>query len=84
MVFGKVSHKIKEVFDSPPVYKKKILKIKLISDANEITDFREEEIPKADSFYTYLAVIIIDIFPKKDENYNSQVFLKECKYIEKK
>ena len=37
-----------------------------------------------DSNYTCLAVISLDSTLKKDENYYLQVFLKECKYIEKK
>ena len=37
-----------------------------------------------DSNYTCLAVISLDSALKKDENYYLQVFLKECKYIEKK
>ena len=36
------------------------------------------------SNYTCLAVISLDSALKKDENYYLQVFLKECKYIEKK
>ena len=39
------------------------------------------EIPKVDSNYTCLAVILINFVLKKDENYYLQVFLKECKYI---
>ena len=34
--------------------------------------------------YTCLAVISLDSTLKKDGNYYPQVFLKECKYIEKK
>ena len=37
-----------------------------------------------DSNYTYLAVISLDSTLKKDDNYYLQVFLTECKYIEKK
>ena len=37
-----------------------------------------------DSNHAYLAVIGLDTALKKDENYYPQVFLKECKYIEKK
>ena len=37
-----------------------------------------------DSFHTCLAVISLDSALKKDENYYLKVFLKECKYIEKK
>ena len=37
-----------------------------------------------DSNHTCLAVISLDSALKKDENYYLQVFLKNCKYIEKK
>ena len=47
-------------------------------------DFYDKEIPKMDSYHTSLAVISLDSALKKDENYYSQVFLKEYKYIEKK
>ena len=36
------------------------------------------------SNHTSLLVIILDSAFKKDNNYYPQVFLKECKYIEKK
>ena len=37
-----------------------------------------------DSYHISLAVINLDSALKKDENYYLEVFLKECKYIEKK
>ena len=37
-----------------------------------------------ESNYTYLAVISMDSALKGDEKYYPQVFLKECKYINKK
>ena len=37
-----------------------------------------------DSNHTCLAVISLDSALKRDENYHPQVFLKECKHIEKK
>ena len=40
--------------------------------------------PEFDSNHTWLAVISLDSALKKNENYYPQVFLKECKYIEKK
>ena len=43
-----------------------------------------KQIPKVDSNHTCLAVISLDSALKKDGNYYSQVFLKECKYIQKK
>ena len=39
--------------------------------------------PEVGSNYTFLAVILIGFVLKKDGNYYTQVFLKECKYIEK-
>ena len=39
---------------------------------------------KVNSNQTCLAVISLDSALKKDENYYLQLFLKECKYIEKK
>ena len=50
---------------------------------DEATDFLNEEMAKVDSNYTCLAVIEIDFILKKDENYYPQIFLIECKYIEK-
>ena len=60
------------------------MKTKIKSHGDEVTDFFDNEIPKLDSNHTCLAVIILDSALKKDENYYTQVFLKECKYIEKK
>ena len=39
---------------------------------------------KFDFNYTCLAVISLDSDLKKDDSYYRQLFLKECKYIEKK
>ena len=55
--------------------------MKIKPHGNEVTDFYNKEIPKADSNHTCLAVISN---LKKDENYYLQVSLKEYKYIEKK
>ena len=54
------------------------------SHGDEVTDFYDKEIPKIDSNHTCLAVINLDFVLKKDENFYLQVFLKECKYTEKK
>ena len=45
--------------------------------------FAIKKCQKQGSDYTFLAVVSIDFVLKKDENYYPQVFLKECKYIEK-
>ena len=52
--------------------------------AMKLKIFMIKKIPKVDSDPTCLAVISLDSAHKKDENYYPLVFLKECKYIEKK
>ena len=42
------------------------------------------KIPKVESNHTCLAVINLDSALKKGDNYYLEVFLKECKYTEKK
>ena len=62
-----------------------MLKTKINSHYAEVTDFCDKEISKVDSNHTYLAVISLDSALNKDElSTYPQVFLKECKYIEKK
>ena len=60
------------------------MKGKIKSHGDEITDFYGKKIPKLGSNHTCLAVISLDSALKNDDNYYPQVFLKECKYIEKK
>ena len=60
------------------------MKTKIKSHWDEVTDFHDKKIYKIDSNHTCLAVIRWDSALKKDDNYYPQVFLKECKYIEKK
>ena len=60
------------------------MKTKIKFHGNEVTDFYDKKIPKLDSSHICLAVISLDSTLKKDENIYPQVFLKECKCIEKK
>ena len=83
-IWDKVSAGIKKEFDSEPVYNINCLKNKTKSHGNELIDFYDKEIPKLDSNRTCLAVYSLDSALKKDDNYYLEVFLKECKYIEKK
>ena len=57
--------------------------IKIISYNDEATDFQDKEIPKLDSNDTCLALISLYCAVNKDASYYPQVFLRECKYIEK-
>ena len=83
-VWDNVSADIKKEFDSKPVYNKNYLKTKIKSHGDEVTDFYDKKILKLDLNHTCLVVISLDSALKKDDNYYPQVFLKECKYIEKK
>ena len=60
------------------------MKIKINSHSDEVIDFYDQEILKVDSNQTCLAVINLDSALNKDDKYYPQVFLKGCKYIEKK
>ena len=60
------------------------MKTKKKSHGDEDIDFYDKKIPNLDSNHTCLAVIRFDSAFRKDGNCYSQVFLKECKYIEKK
>ena len=48
-IWDKVSADIKKEFDSEPACNKSLLKTKIKSDGDEVTDFYNEEIPKVDS-----------------------------------
>ena len=55
------------------------MKTKIKLHGNEVIDFYNKKIPKLDSSHAWLSVISLDSTLKKDDNYYSQAFLKECK-----
>ena len=59
------------------------MKTKIKSHGDKVTDTHDKEIPMVDSNCTFLAVISLDFVLKEGESYYPQVFLNECKYIEK-
>ena len=81
-IWDKVSADIKK--ESNTVCNKNYLKSKIKSHGDEVTDLYDEEITQLDSNRTCLAEISLDYALKKDDDYYPQVFLKKCKYIEKK
>ena len=83
-IWDEVSADIIKEFDNEHVYNKSYLKTKLKFHGDEVTDFYDKKIPKLDSNCTCLAVISLDSSLKKDDSCYLQVFLKDCKYIEKK
>ena len=70
-------------FDSQTIYSEKFLKNKLKSSIDETADFYDKNMSKVGSTCICPAVILTYFVLKKDENSYLQVFLKECKYIEK-
>ena len=58
---GKVKKNIKKKFDSEPVYNEKHLKAKIKSCKGKVNiNFHNNKIPKEDSEFTCLSVILID------------------------
>ena len=66
------------------MYKKSFLKTKIKSHCNEVIEFCDKIFSKVVPNHTCLAVITLNYALKKDANCYKQVFLKECKCIEKK
>ena len=60
------------------------MKTKIQSHGDDVTYFYDKQITKVDSNHSCLPVTSLDSALKKDENYYLLVFLKDCKYIEKK
>ena len=56
----KITADIKTELNSESVRSKKFLKTKTKSYGDEATDFHDKEVPKVNSIYTYLAVILLD------------------------
>ena len=80
----KVKAYIKKEFYGELVYNKEFSKNKIKSHGGKVTDFFDKENPKVKSNQTFLAVITLDSALKKEEIYYPQLFLKQCKYIQKK
>ena len=80
-ILDKISADFKKEFDREPVYNKKLLKIIIKFHGDKVLD---EKIPTADTNHFCLKAISLDSVIKKCDNYYLPVFLKECKYIEKK
>ena len=73
-IWDKLSADIKEEFDSEPVYNKKILRTKVKSHGDEVTDFYDKEIAKVASNHACLAVISLILLPKKMKTITRKCF----------
>ena len=59
----------KKEFDSKPAHNKELLKNKIKSDGDKVSDFYDKKVSKVDSNHTYLTVIGLDLALKEDQNY---------------
>ena len=72
-------------FHSKPVYEQKYLKTKVREYDGKIkTNFLDNDVPKENMYYTYIACITIDSVMRMDKKNYPQVYLEECKYKIKK
>ena len=83
-IWDKVSADTKKKFGSHSINIKVFLRNKKNLMVMKLQAFMVKKVPKVDSNHICLAEISLDSALKKDENYYLQVFLKQCKYIEKK
>ena len=60
------------------------METKIKSDDDEGTNCYDKSIPKLEFSHTCLMLISLHSALKRDDSYYWQVFLKECKYTEKK
>ena len=67
-ILNRVSNSSKKELDCKPICKK-ILRTKIRSYDNEVTDFYGQKVPKMGSNYNYLPVTLLDSVLKKDGNY---------------
>lgn len=82
--WNKASNRIKKEFDNESIYIKSFLQTKIKSYSDDIANFRDKEMLKVDPNHICLVVILNNFVLTKDENYYKEVFLRKCKYNEKK
>ena len=69
-------------FDSESVYNEKYLKTEIKSCEGKISaNFHNDKVPKEDSQWICLSVILVGSFLGIGKDLYIQVFLEECKYI---
>ena len=71
-----------KIWDKVSKFNNKYLKIQLKSCAEKInTDFHDDDVPKEDSQYICVSVILVDSVFRTDKNYYPHVFLEKFKYV---
>ena len=83
-IWEKVKNNLKKEFDTESVYNEKYLKAKIKSYNGKIsTNFYNNRIPREDSQFICLSVILIDPVFRTGKNYYPDAFLEECKCVVK-
>ena len=81
-IWNKVKNTIKKGFESGLVHNEKYLKTKIKNVKGKInTNFHDDGIPKEDSHWICLSIILIDSGFKIGKSYYPQLVFEECKYI---
>ena len=84
---GKISSLMNKEFDSEPVYggNDKYTKTKIKSYGDKVNaSFQGKKIPKENTSYKSLSLIMLDSFLRANEKYYPQTLSEECKYETKK
>ena len=80
-IWGKVSSLIGKEFKSVPVYcdSDKYIKTKIKSHGDKVnTNFQDKKVPKENTSYKYLLLIMIDSVIRANIKYHPQTLLEEC------
>ena len=87
-IWGKVVHLINIVkFDSDPVYgdNDKYIKTKIKMYEDRVnTNFQGKNVPKENTSYKCLSLIMLDSVVRVNKKYYPQTLLEECKYVARK
>ena len=84
-IWDVIKNKLNIKFHSQPIYENKYLKAKVREfNGNIKVNFLGNNVPKENTYYTYIACITLDSVLKINKKNYPQVYLEECKYKVKK
>ena len=84
-IWDGIKNKLNIKFHSQPIYENKYLKAKVREfNGNIKTNFLGNNVPKENTYYTYIACITLDSVLKMNKKNYPQVYLEEYKYKIKK
>ena len=84
-IWNVIKNKLNIKFHSQPIYENKYLKAKIREfNGNIQTNFLGNNLPKENTYYTYIACITVDSVLRMSKKNYPQVYLEECKHEVKK